>query len=146
MTSQATDASGGGRAGIIVFGHGSRDPLWRLPLEAVADSIRQRSGGTAVSCAYLELCEPSLPQAATDLLAAGAHSLCIFPLFFGVGKHAREDLPVLVDTLRSAHPDIPVTLLPAAGEHAEVIALLGKLAVDGASNGAKNGAKATESP
>ena len=103
--------------GIVLFAHGSRDPLWRLPIEAVAEAIRARDPEALVSCAYLELCTPELAQAATDLIAAGARKIKIFPLFLGVGKHAREDLPLLLAQVRALHPDVPVALMPTAGEY-----------------------------
>ena len=115
--------------GIILFAHGSRDPQWRGPIEAVAAQIRMREPGTPVSCAYLELCAPSLPEAATNLIAAGARHIRIFPLFFGIGKHAREDLPLLVEQIRAAHPDLEVELLPAAVERAELTALIATIAL-----------------
>jgi sirohydrochlorin cobaltochelatase len=115
--------------GIILFAHGSRDPQWRGPIEAVAAQIRMREPGTPVSCAYLELCAPSLPEAATNLIAAGARHIRIFPLFFGIGKHAREDLPLLVEQIRAAHPDLEVELLPTAGERAELTALMASIAL-----------------
>ena len=58
--------------GVIVFAHGSRDAQWRLPIEAVANQIRQRPNLLSVRCAYLELCEPDLATATLDLIAAGA--------------------------------------------------------------------------
>ena len=115
--------------GIIVFAHGSRDPQWRLPIEAVATQIMERQPGTMVRCAYLELCLPSLPDAATDLIAAGARKIKVFPLFLGVGKHAREDLPLLISELRTSHPDIVVKLLPTAGESDKLIALMADIAL-----------------
>jgi sirohydrochlorin cobaltochelatase len=116
-------------AGIILFAHGSRDPLWRLPIESVAADIRARQPLTAVRCAYLELCVPSLPDAAAELIAAGASRVRIFPLFFGVGKHAREDLPLLIDQIRAAHPEVVVELLPAAGEYPQLTALMADIAL-----------------
>ncbi|MEO7885988.1 MAG: CbiX/SirB N-terminal domain-containing protein [Polaromonas sp.] len=115
--------------GIILFAHGSRDPQWREPIEAVAAQIRRREPGTPVSCAYLELCLPSLPDAATNLIATGARHIRVFPLFFGVGKHAREDLPLLLDGIRTAHPGVEVELLPAAGEYGELTALMADIAL-----------------
>ena len=117
--------------GILVFAHGSRDPKWRLPIEAVATQISQRQPGTLVRCAYLELCLPSLPDAATDLIAAGAHRLRVFPLFFGVGKHAREDFPLLIDEIRTAHPGVTIELLPTAGESDRLISLMADIALCG---------------
>ena len=116
--------------GVLLFAHGSRDPLWRLPIEAVAQAIRQRQPGMPVACAYLELCEPSLPHAAAQLVADGCTELRILPMFLGMGKHAREDLPQLVEGLRLAHPGIDITVLPAAGEHLRLTHLLAELALE----------------
>lgn len=115
--------------GIILLAHGSRDPQWREPIEAVAAQIRTQAPGVQVRCAYLELCAPSLPESATDLIAAHAVSIRIFPLFFGVGKHAREDLPLLVEQIRTRHPGIDVELLPTAGEYPELTALMATIAL-----------------
>jgi len=115
--------------GIILFAHGSRDPQWRLPIEAVAAQISQRQPGTLVRCAYLELCLPSLPDAAIDLIAAGARKIRVFPVFLGVGKHAREDLPLLINDIRAAHPDLIVELLPTAGECDKLISLMADIAL-----------------
>lgn len=117
------------KTGIILFAHGSRDPQWRLPIEAVALQIKQREPATPVLCAYLELCVPTLAQAAIDLIAGGARQLRIFPLFLGVGKHAREDLPLLIEGIRAAHPEVVVELLATAGESAQLTALLADMAL-----------------
>ena len=114
---------------IILFAHGSRDPLWRLPIEAVAQEIRSRNAAVQVSCAYLELCLPDLPTAAQDLVAAGAQHIRVFPLFLGVGKHAREDLPLLMAELRQAYPQVRVDLLPTAGESPQLTALMADIAL-----------------
>lgn len=124
MTSTTTES-----LGIILFAHGSREPQWRAPIEAVALQISGRQPDVRVRCAYLEICEPSLFDAANDLIAAGARQLRVFPLFLGVGKHAREDLPLLIAQVRSAHPDVPIELLPAAGEYAQMTALMADIAM-----------------
>jgi len=115
--------------GIVLFAHGSRDPQWRLPIEAVARQITQRQPEALVRCAYLELCLPSLPDAATDLIAVGASRIKVFPLFLGVGKHAREDLPLLIHAIRQAHPSVTVELLPTAGESGKLTELLAEMAL-----------------
>ena len=115
--------------GIILFAHGSREPQWRAPIEAVAVQISARQPDARVRCAYLEICEPSLLDAASELIAAGARQLRVFPLFLGVGKHAREDLPLLIAQVRAAHPDVPIELLPAVGEYAQMTALMADIAM-----------------
>jgi sirohydrochlorin cobaltochelatase len=47
-----------------------------------------------------------------------------------MGKHAREDLPLLMTQLRQAHPDIAFKLLPTAGEQPRLTALLAELALE----------------
>ena len=115
--------------GIVLFAHGSRDPLWRVPIEAVALQIRVRQPDTPVLCAYLEMCPPTLSQAASTLIASGARQIRVFPLFLGVGKHAREDLPLLMAQLRAEHPDVIIELLPAAGEYGQLTSLLAEIAL-----------------
>ncbi|MDO9360066.1 MAG: CbiX/SirB N-terminal domain-containing protein [Polaromonas sp.] len=117
------------KPGILLFGHGSRDPLWRLPIEAVASAILTRDPAAQVRCAYLELSAPDLSTAGADLANAGVTAMRVFPLFLGVGKHAREDLPKLVAQLQAEHPGIPVELMPAAGEDARLTALLADIAL-----------------
>ena len=117
------------QTGIILFAHGSRDPQWRLPMQAVASQIAARAPTTPVRCAYLELCEPNLSVAATDLIAAGVRKIKVFPLFLGVGKHAREDLPLLIEQIQAAHPGIQLELLATAGENPALIALMADIAL-----------------
>ena len=115
--------------GIVLFAHGSRDAQWRLPVEAVAANIQARSPDTPVQCAYLELCAPTLPDAVTTLLTAGVHKVRVVPLFLGVGKHAREDLPLLIEQIRSSHPDLQIELMPAVGENTGLIELMADIAL-----------------
>ena len=115
---------------VIVFAHGSRDPLWRAPVEAVAARIAQRAPGSYVSCAYLELCTPELPEAVGQALASGARRIRVLPLFFGMGKHAREDLPALMASLQATHPDVRFELMRPAGEDERLTALLAELALE----------------
>jgi len=86
---------------IILFAHGSRDALWRRPIEAVANEMKLLSPDTQVACAYLELTEPDLPTTVAGLVQTGVNAIRIVPMFLGVGRHAREDLPLL---LQSHHP------------------------------------------
>jgi len=116
--------------GVIVLAHGSRDPLWRQPVESVARQIVHGDPGVAVSCAYLELCEPDLATAARGLMAAGATHVRVLPLFFGMGRHAREDLPRLMAELARLHPSVRFEQLPPAGEDPRLTALLANIALE----------------
>lgn len=116
------------RTGLILLGHGSRDPLWRAPLEAVQVQIQRTQPELPCRCAYLELTSPSLGEAADQLVAQGVEHLRITPLFLGTGKHAREDIPRLVAALQTRHPQLLVEVQSSVGEDARVTALLALIA------------------
>lgn len=115
--------------GTILFAHGSRDPLWRKPIEAVAAQVRSIAPTVEVRCAFLELTAPDLPTTAAELAALGVGSITVVPMFLGVGKHAREDLPVLMADLETSFPQITFKLRPSIAEESEVIAVMAKIAI-----------------
>lgn len=115
--------------GTILLGHGSRDPLWRKPMEAVAERVRQLAPGVHVRCAYLEASSPDLPTCAREMVDLGVATITVLPLFLGLGKHAREDLPQLLVQLKSAYPGVVFNLRPAIGEEPQLIDLLARMAL-----------------
>ena len=122
------------QAAIILFAHGSRDVLWRVPLEAVAARIGAQQPDRLVVCAYLELCTPSLADACRQLAAQGATQITVVPMFLGTGKHAREDLPLLVQDLRNTHPAIEFHVQAAIGEDPRMTALMAEIACEAPPN------------
>ena len=114
---------------IILFGHGSRDALWHLPIQSVAQRIRTTSPEAQVACAYLELTTPSLPDIAAELIASGVEKIRVLPMFLGTGRHAREDLPVLIDALRLQFPAVVFEVLAAVGENEAVLDLMASIAL-----------------
>lgn len=117
------------RNAIVLFAHGSRDPLWHKPMEAVAERIREQSANVEVTCAYLELSQPDLPDTVSRLVAKEVNQITIVPMFLGVGRHAREDLPELVVQLKAQHPTVTFHLQAAVGEDARLLDMLAKIAL-----------------
>ncbi|MBK7119217.1 MAG: CbiX/SirB N-terminal domain-containing protein [Comamonadaceae bacterium] len=114
---------------IVLFGHGSRDPLWRQPMDAVASRIREIDPQARVVCAFLELTKPDLLEAVDTVVADGATRVTVLPMFLGVGRHAREDLPVLLADLRQRHQGVEFVLQPAVGEDRRLTDLLAHMAL-----------------
>ena len=114
---------------IILFAHGSRDALWRRPIEAVANEMKQLSPDTQVACAYLELTEPDLPTTVAGLVQTGVNAIRIVPMFLGVGRHAREDLPLLLKDLIVQHPGVTFELRNAIGEEPEMTRAMAAIAL-----------------
>jgi sirohydrochlorin cobaltochelatase len=114
---------------LVLFAHGARDPRWAEPFEAVAARIRAAAPGLPVALAFLELMAPSLDAAVAELVAGGATTVDVVPLFLGTGGHLRDDVPPLVDALRAAHPGTRIRLHAAIGEHAEVSEAMARAAL-----------------
>ena len=106
---------------IVLFAHGSRDPLWHRPMQAVAARVAALQPDVPVACAYLELSTPSLSDAVAELVRQGCTQVRVVPMFLGVGKHVREDLPVLMAQLQHDHPQVRFDLQPAVGEQSAVL-------------------------
>jgi len=114
--------------GIILLAHGSRDERWREPIEAVAARVTALDPQARVVCAYMELATPDLRTASAALIASGAQSLRVVPLFLGMGKHAREDLPLQLEALRGTWPNVEFQLANIVGEEPELVELLARIA------------------
>ena len=119
-------------SGVILFAHGSRDPKWRLPIEAVASLIEKQRDDVAVACAYLELTEPDLPSVVARWVEQGIHKISVMPMFLGAGRHAREDLPRMVYYLQMQYPALEFRLQTPIGEDPRITALMALIAADSA--------------
>jgi sirohydrochlorin cobaltochelatase len=106
--------------GLILFGHGARDPRWAEPFERLTTKLRaQRS--EPVSLAFLELMTPDLPTAIEHLAADGCDAVTVVPVFFGQGGHIRRDLPELLDRCRAMFPSLIIHCATAVGEDDSVL-------------------------
>ncbi|RMX05991.1 cobalamin biosynthesis protein CbiX [Corticibacter populi] len=119
---------------IILLGHGSRDPVWHEPMQRMAQAIAAREPQRPVACAYLELSEPDV-FAATEALLREQPSIrrvVLYPVFIGMGLHARQDLPRLQQELGGRYAGIAFELAPALGTDERLIELVAALAIEAA--------------
>lgn len=112
------------RRAIILFGHGSRDPDWAAPMEALRAQLRAQLPGTDIELAFLELMKPGLAEAVGKLVDRNAVDMTVVPVFLAQGSHVKHDLPALVETLRHAYPERSISVTPSLGEQPEVIAAI----------------------
>jgi sirohydrochlorin cobaltochelatase len=101
--------------GIILFGHGARDPRWAEPFERLAAKLGSQHAGP-VGLAFLELMTPNLADALCAQAKEGCHAVTVIPVFLGQGGHVRRDLPELLDQCRALHPSLDIRCATAVGE------------------------------
>jgi sirohydrochlorin cobaltochelatase len=114
-----------GTPALILFAHGSRDPQWAEPFRAIQRNVTAKKPTLAVELAFLEIMQPSLPEAVDRLTASGHRHFTIAPLFMAQGAHLKRDLAELLAKLKQRHPAIELALLPAAGEVDQVADAIG---------------------
>jgi sirohydrochlorin cobaltochelatase len=108
--------------GLVLFAHGARDPEWTRPFEEILKRVRSSRPEYPIELAYLELMSPTLAEAIDSLASQGALAITVFPLFMAQGGHLRQDLPKILDAIRSNHPRVPIAVESAIGEVPEILA------------------------
>ena len=121
------------KTGLVLFGHGARDPRWALTMEALAKRCRARDPGLLVECAFLEFMSPDLQEAVASLVSAGAQRVVIAPVFLAAGGQVLRDLPDRAAGLSAAFPGLSVQIEPALGASESVIEAMAQVCMDAVS-------------
>lgn len=79
--------------GVLVVGHGTRNPDGTRQLIRLTSEIKSRLPGVAVEPSFLELCEPEITQGLTKLKEQGCSELFVVPILLFTAAHAQEDIP-----------------------------------------------------
>ena len=114
------------QAALVLIAHGSRRAASNAEVRALAAQLAARAGERfcSVTAGFLELAEPSIPEAIAAAIAAGADEVRVLPWFLSAGRHVTEDIPEQVAMARARHPDIPIHLLGHAGALPGMLELL----------------------
>ena len=115
---------------VLLIDHGSRLPEANATLDAIADLVRAEAGGTLiVRAAHMELAEPTIAQAFAACVEDGATTVVALPYMLAPGRHAREDIPRLVEEAARVHHGVTWRLAEPLGAHP----LLARIVLDRAS-------------
>ena len=108
-------------AAIVLFAHGARDPEWAQPFLKIQALVKQQFPTTPVTLAFLELMQPSLQDTVANLTQGGTRQITLIPLFLARGGHLKQDLPRLVENLKSQFPATEISIAPAIGEEPAIL-------------------------
>lgn len=117
---------------IVVAAHGSRaeaaNRAHRDVVDALADALSadpfNATVGGAVTPAFLELAEPTIPDAIDAAAATGVGTVLVVPYFLHPGRHLSDDLPAIIDAATARHPGIEIRLLGSFGAEPGVLDIL----------------------
>ena len=100
---------------VILFCHGSSDPLWAAPFRTLTLELQKTYGEDKVHLGFLERSEPDLETLVRKIAKLGAAHLKILPVFLSAGKHLREDVPPLLVEFDKEYQDLTFELLDPVG-------------------------------
>ena len=110
---------------LVIVAHGSRRQASNDEVRAVTQQFNaQKHDFDQVSCAFLELDEPSIPQGIINAIKAGADEVVVLPYFLSAGRHVSEDIPVQVQSIQKQYPDIAISIAPYLGASARMPEIL----------------------
>ena len=94
------------KLGIVVAGHGSRDPDAVREFEALVELVRARAPNDVVTHGYLEFSSPTIAEAVTANLEAGSRQVAVVPGVLLAARHAKNDMPAEVQAMARDYPDV----------------------------------------
>ena len=98
----------GGKSGIMVCGHGSRNKHAADEFAKLAAAMRLRHPGVPVEWGYLEFCNPVIHAGLDKLRDAGVkHILAVPGMLFAAG-HAKNDIPSVLNSWAGLNRGIKV--------------------------------------
>ncbi|XZE20375.1 sirohydrochlorin chelatase [Pirellulaceae bacterium SH449] len=84
--------------GVLVVGHGTRNPSGAGQLIQLTEEIQARLPGVSVEASFLELCEPDIASGLSQLRQRGCTELVVLPILLFSAAHAQDDIPQAVAT------------------------------------------------
>jgi precorrin-8X/cobalt-precorrin-8 methylmutase len=92
------------RFGIVIAGHGSRDPDAVREFEALVKLVQQRAPDQVIHHGYLEFSSPTISEAIEQNIAAGMTQIAVVPGVLLAARHAKNDMPSELLAMASKYP------------------------------------------
>jgi diguanylate cyclase (GGDEF)-like protein/PAS domain S-box-containing protein len=127
------------KTSLLLVAHGGGREASNEEVMTLARRLREGASGRfhSVTCAFLELAEPSIPAGIEACIAQGAEEVIVLPYFLSAGRHVSHDVPSQVERVRRRHPRSRIRLAPYLGSAEDIDEVVLSLAAeaDGAAPG-----------
>jgi len=117
---------------LVVVAHGSRRHGSNEEVRALTERMGMlcKEKFDRVSCAFLELAEPSIPDEVELAITQGAKEVIVLPYFLSAGRHVAIDIPDEVAKTTCRYPNAVVRIAPYLGSCEEIPSMLLQLVID----------------
>jgi len=94
------------KTGVMICGHGSRDPDAIAEFEQAAAGLRSLLPASDIEFGYLEFARPVIREGFETLAKRGAQRILALPGMLFAASHVKNDLPSEVNSFAADHPGI----------------------------------------
>ena len=112
--------------GVMICGHGSRDPQAIQQLDNLVNQLRQRLPFSFIEVGYLEFAHPTIREGLDRLRSQGMRHILAVPGMLLAAGHTKNDIPSVLNEYQTHHPEVRIDfgrdlgisakMLQAAGE------------------------------
>jgi sirohydrochlorin cobaltochelatase len=113
--------------GILICGHGSRDPEGVEGFKELVRLLKLRYPDRVVDYGFLEFSHPVYAAAVERMYVAGVREIIAIPAILFAGGHAKNDIPYEMNSLQSQYTDLKITLGKHIGITPSILQLSKKL-------------------
>ena len=109
--------------GMLLVGHGTRDPGGTAQFFQLAELLQKRVAPMPVAPALLEFQSPTIPEAWASLVSQGIHHIHVAPLLLFAAGHAKQDIPEIIAQCQADHAGITADQSRPISRHAALVGL-----------------------
>ena len=114
--------------GIVVLGHGSRASVGEANqvVFQVTEQVKAKAGHDLVETAIMNRMSnlQCLEEAVEKLIARGAMTVTVVPMFFANGMHIQSDIPGEIAEIQAKHPGVVIKMANHIGPDSRIADIL----------------------
>lgn len=107
LKNKKSPPAGSGK-GILLCGHGSRDPEGIEGFRGLVRRVRSRHPGTVVDYGFLEFAQPTFDVAVKSMAERGVKDIISLPAILFAGGHSKNDMPFEMNSIQAAHEELVI--------------------------------------
>jgi sirohydrochlorin cobaltochelatase len=106
---------------VLLIGHGTRRAAGVAEFHALVEQLRQALPRRTLLAGFLELTEPSLPEALETLRQQGFRRIVALPAFLMAAGHIKNDIPAILNAFQAEHPEMAIAFGADLGIHPNLL-------------------------
>jgi sirohydrochlorin cobaltochelatase len=109
------------RPAVLLIGHGTRLAAGVAEFHSLAEQLRQALPDRGCLAGFLELVEPSVPEALARLWQQGHRRVTALPALLLAAGHVKNDIPFILNAFQAEHPEMSITFGADLGVHPNLL-------------------------